>query len=61
MSHLDLKSKLSWGCHFGTFPLTDEGIDEPLRDLDAAKTKLGVKADDFLAPENGESRVVRKD
>ncbi|MGH2613204.1 MAG: MBL fold metallo-hydrolase, partial [Rhabdochlamydiaceae bacterium] len=26
-AHLDLHSKLSVGIHFGTFPLTDEGID----------------------------------
>jgi N-acyl-phosphatidylethanolamine-hydrolysing phospholipase D len=28
-AHLDLKSKLSIACHFGTFQLTDEPLAEP--------------------------------
>ena len=35
-AHLDLGTPLSVGMHFGTFPMTTEGIDEPLRALDEA-------------------------
>jgi hypothetical protein len=40
--------------HFGTFQLTDEGIDVPLRDLAAARVRYGVPADAFRAPDVGE-------
>ncbi|MCB0342651.1 MAG: hypothetical protein H6626_01965 [Pseudobdellovibrionaceae bacterium] len=33
MAHLDLKAKKSLAMHFGTFPLTNEGIDQPIEDL----------------------------
>ncbi len=57
-AHLDLKSKLSIACHFGTFQLTDEGIDDPVNDLEIAKKKLGVKADSFASLENGQSYFI---
>ncbi len=58
-AHLDLKSKFSLGCHFGTFQLTDEGIDDPITDLVSARNKLGVKAEDFVSPENGQSFLLK--
>jgi L-ascorbate metabolism protein UlaG (beta-lactamase superfamily) len=39
-AHLDLHADHSIPMHYATFRLTDEGYDEPLRDLAAAKTKL---------------------
>ena len=36
-AHLDLGAPESIGMHFGTFQLTTEGIDEPLRALDDAR------------------------
>ena len=35
-AHLDLEASESIGMHFGTFQLTTEGIDEPLRALEKA-------------------------
>jgi L-ascorbate metabolism protein UlaG (beta-lactamase superfamily) len=35
-AHLDLEASESVGMHFGTFQLTTEGIDEPLRALEEA-------------------------
>ncbi|MBC7754545.1 MAG: MBL fold metallo-hydrolase [Moraxellaceae bacterium] len=58
-AHLDLKSKLSLGCHFGTFQLADEGIDDPVNDLEKAKKKLNVKAEDFVSPDNGQSFMIK--
>lgn len=43
-AHLDLDATTSVGMHYGTFPQADDGIDEPLEALRAAKTKLGVEA-----------------
>ncbi len=57
-AHLDLGSKLSQGTHFGTFPLTDEGIDDPVQALVIAREKLKVAADRFLAPDNGETLLL---
>ena len=36
-AHLDLEAAESIGMHFGTFQLTAEAIDEPLRALDQAR------------------------
>lgn len=58
-AHLDLGSKLSQGTHFGTFQLTDEGIDDPVQALVAAREKLGVEEDRFLVPDNGETLVLK--
>ncbi|MFN7916515.1 MAG: MBL fold metallo-hydrolase [Vicinamibacterales bacterium] len=42
-AHLDLESQRSIGMHFGTFQLTTEGIDAPLRALARAREALGVE------------------
>lgn len=41
-AHVDLKSRWSVGMHFGTFPDTDEGYDEPLKDLKTASQEKQV-------------------
>ena len=59
-AHLDVKTKLSIGMHFGTFQLTDEGIDEPLRALERARVQYGVAPDAFRTLEVGETFTVRR-
>ena len=54
-AHLDLEASESIGMHFGTFQLTAEGIDEPLRALDAARRARGVPPSRFRAVGFGES------
>ena len=54
-AHLDLRSKLSIGMHFGTFQLTDEGIDDPVKDLIIAKKKHHISEQDFQILEIGKS------
>ena len=54
-AHLDLGGPETVGMHFGTIQLTTEGIDEPLRALDAARRERGVAAERFRAPAFGES------
>lgn len=51
----------SVGIHFGTFPQADDGIDEPVVDLEKALAALRASGDEpprFLALENGGSVAV---
>jgi L-ascorbate metabolism protein UlaG (beta-lactamase superfamily) len=52
--HKILNSSLSIGMHFGTFPLADDGMDDPEKDLRTAMEKEGVDAAAFIVPEEGE-------
>ncbi|HEX4872411.1 MAG TPA: MBL fold metallo-hydrolase [Nevskiaceae bacterium] len=45
--HLDLGAKRSIGMHWGSFELTDEPLDQPPRDLAAARAARGVSEADF--------------
>lgn len=57
-AHLDLESKFTLGTHFGTFQLTDEGIDEPVKALAEALKKMQVDAARFVAPNVGETHFM---
>jgi L-ascorbate metabolism protein UlaG (beta-lactamase superfamily) len=57
-AHLDLQSKLSVGIHFGTFQLTDEGIDAPVHDLEEALINANIPSSHFIAPLLGQTIVV---
>ena len=52
---LTLGARLAVGMHFGTFHLTAEPIDAPERDLAAARTAAGIKAEDFTTLQVGET------
>jgi L-ascorbate metabolism protein UlaG (beta-lactamase superfamily) len=54
-AHLDLDASTSVGMHFGTFQLTTEGIDEPLRALEAARREKNVAPLQFRTLGFGES------
>ena len=54
-AHLDLEASESVGMHFGTFQLTAEGIDEPLRALEAACRARDVPPSRFRTLAFGES------
>ena len=53
--HLDLKARLSIASHFGTFPLGDDGQNEPVQELQKAKEKLNVPVQDFITLKEGTS------
>ena len=55
--HLDLKSQNSIGIHFGTFPLADEGYDDPVKDLTAALAKYNIRESEFVSLERGEVKI----
>ena len=50
----DLGAAGAVGLHWGTFRLTDEGVDAPRRDLAAALGEAGVPAERFVALAPGE-------
>jgi L-ascorbate metabolism protein UlaG (beta-lactamase superfamily) len=57
-AHLDLGSPLSVAMHFGCFQLTDEPIDEPVRELARARDAHGVAATAFRVLEPGETLAI---
>ena len=54
-AHLDLEASESVGMHFGTFQLTTEGIDEPLRALEDACRANNIPPSRFRTLGFGES------
>jgi L-ascorbate metabolism protein UlaG (beta-lactamase superfamily) len=59
--HQDVKSETSIGMHFGTFPLADDGHDDPANDLRRAMAKQGISPDRFLIPTEGEVMVFERE
>jgi len=59
-AHLDLGARQSLAMHFGTFQLTPEGIDEPVRELSKALQEGDVPAGQFRAMDVGESLRLRE-
>ncbi len=54
--HLEIGARRSVAMHFGTFQLTDEGINAPLEALAAARMAHGVDPEEFSALAFGETR-----
>ena len=55
LAALDLGTKRSFGIHFGTFKLSNEGIDGPLLDLAKALKKHKIGKETFIVPEFGKT------
>jgi N-acyl-phosphatidylethanolamine-hydrolysing phospholipase D len=56
--HLDLRAKKSLGIHWGSFELTDEPLDEPLRDLENAIREAGLRPDSFFVLNHGQTQFL---
>jgi L-ascorbate metabolism protein UlaG (beta-lactamase superfamily) len=59
-AHVTLGARLSLGCHFGCFPLTDEGIDDPF-ELAQALAAQGLSSAEFRTLAPGETLLWRGD
>lgn len=55
-AHKDLKALRSIGIHFGTWQLTDEGLDVPVRELREAVREAGLAEGEFDVMKEGETR-----
>jgi L-ascorbate metabolism protein UlaG (beta-lactamase superfamily) len=53
--HHDVGARRSIGMHWGTFQLTDEGREEPVEALAAARAAAGLEPEDFRVVTPGES------
>jgi L-ascorbate metabolism protein UlaG (beta-lactamase superfamily) len=53
--HLECKTARSIASHFGTFPLADDGLFQPVEDLEIAKKKLAIPLDSFIVLPEGKS------
>ena len=56
--HLDVRSNQSLACHFGTFPLADDGEQDPVNDLKAALKTRQIPEERFWILKEGEGRLV---
>lgn len=52
-AHLDLKARQSFGIHFGSFQMADEGIHSPIVDLKKVREAQNIPPEEFQAPEFG--------
>ena len=50
-----LHAKQAIACHFGTWQLANEGYQETLDDLAAALKEYNIPAEQFIAPDNGQT------
>jgi L-ascorbate metabolism protein UlaG (beta-lactamase superfamily) len=58
-AHHDLGAHRSVGMHFGTFQLTDEAIDAPLRALAEARDAARLPEEHFTTHGFGETQIYR--
>jgi L-ascorbate metabolism protein UlaG (beta-lactamase superfamily) len=56
--HLDVGSKRSVAIHWGTFVLTDEPFDEPLKRLEKALLERGLSKEAFQVLQHGQTVVL---
>lgn len=56
-AHKVLCAEFSAALHFGTFQLTDEGIDDPKQDLEFALDSNSLPKSTFWVPEPGQTRI----
>ena len=54
-AHIDLGAARSIAMHFGTFQLTDEGIDEPAKDLTENLSRYKIEPEKFIILDQGQA------
>lgn len=58
LAHIDLHSQLSIGMHFGTFCLTNEGYENPVRELKNSLNLYHVPEEEFFTLQQGETKII---
>ena len=56
--HREIGSPVSIGMHFGTFPLADDGMDEPAKVLKVELESKGIPEEDFIVPGEGANVLI---
>ena len=56
--HQIIKSPKSIGMHFGTFPLADDGMEEPGNTLKDLLKREGIPESEFIVPEEGGKIII---
>jgi L-ascorbate metabolism protein UlaG (beta-lactamase superfamily) len=59
--HVDLKTAVSIAMHYGTFPLGDDGQEEPVADLNQAMKQYNISQDEFLILKEGFSYEIGRE
>jgi L-ascorbate metabolism protein UlaG (beta-lactamase superfamily) len=54
-AHVDLKAQRSVAMHFGTFQMSDEAIDQPVKDLKSALNEFHISHDEFMILDQGDA------
>lgn len=57
--HQDINAKQSIAMHFGTFPLADDGMYTPQKDLKQSLDQRGINSEKFIIPDEGKSYVFK--
>jgi L-ascorbate metabolism protein UlaG (beta-lactamase superfamily) len=57
--HKDIGAEISFGMHFGTFPLADDGMNEPERDFAKAIQRPENRGENFKLLTEGDSFVLK--
>lgn len=57
--HKEVKSKKSFGMHWGTFRNAAEAIDEPVIELEKAKSKYNLNSYEFEVFKVGETKIIK--
>ncbi|MEX2364414.1 MAG: MBL fold metallo-hydrolase, partial [Balneolaceae bacterium] len=58
LAHQDVGAEMSIGMHYGTFPLADDGQEDPIIDFNEAMKEYGDDKPDFRILNAGESLIV---
>ncbi|HYC86283.1 MAG TPA: MBL fold metallo-hydrolase, partial [Chryseosolibacter sp.] len=56
--HQQVGSQKSIASHFGTFPMADEGAEDPVRDLTTALAESDIHAEAFIALKEGDHLII---
>lgn len=57
-AHKELQSQQSIGMHFGTFPMADDGMREPIEDLQKARDQHQINSEQFYILEEGKPKKL---